>query len=106
MNLELATGKDLASVDEHWMMFAKFTLNVLQRFLVSRMNRLVSQEGSWVEKSLAILTVPFPEFHSEEDKIALLPAHGQILEGESRRFVELDEGGTEDAVLQKEGVLE
>jgi len=27
------------------MMFAKFTLNLLQRFLVSRMNRLVSQEG-------------------------------------------------------------
>jgi len=45
VNLELATGKDLASVDEHWMMFAKFTLNVLQRFLVSRMNRLIGQEG-------------------------------------------------------------
>src|SRR5207244_6553276 len=45
VNFELATGKDLASVDEHWMIFAKFTLNVLQRFLVSRMNRLVGQEG-------------------------------------------------------------
>ena len=45
MDFELAAGKDLASVDEHWMMFAKFTLNMLQRFLVSRMNRLVSQEG-------------------------------------------------------------
>jgi hypothetical protein len=45
VNLELATGKDLASVDEHWMMFAKFTLNVLQRFLVPWMNRLIGQEG-------------------------------------------------------------
>src|SRR5207245_10876935 len=59
------------------MMFAKFTLNVLQRFLVPWMNRLIGQEGDesyflgWrshlqSEQSLGSCSV------REEHKIALL----------------------------------
>jgi hypothetical protein len=77
VNLELATGKNLASADEHWMMFTKFTLNVLQSLFVSRMNRLIGQEcdegyflgrRSYLQsgQSLASGSV------REEDKIALL----------------------------------
>src|SRR2546429_7187362 len=74
VNLELASGKDLASVDEHWMMFAKFTLNVLQRFLVSRMNRLVSQEGDKgyflvLRSHLQSDTYPWIFFFQAEDGI-------------------------------------
>ncbi len=84
MYFELATGKDLAPVDVHWMVFAKVTFNLLQRLLVPRMNRFIGQQGDigyllglgshlQSEQSLSL------RFHSEEDKIAL-PRYGQHAE--------------------------
>jgi hypothetical protein len=60
------------------MMFAKFTLNLLQRFLVSRMNRLIGQEGDkgyflGRRSHLQSEQFPFLMLHLEEDKIALRP---------------------------------